>query len=132
MANHYKGFERIKEIKKLADKYRKECPMNVRAVNDWIVNRIYESPAPRYYVSFEEARRQVSKILRDKPLTISNKPTVKMYKDLAEKVKKYNIEHNKDILSFECLFDILDNPAESFYLSKYTICAIITRANYGK
>ena len=130
MATHYKGFERIKDIQKLADKYRKECPINIRAVNSWIVNRIYESPAPRYYVSFEEARRHVSKILRNQPMTRSNNHTVKMYKDLAEKVREHNIKHNKDIISFDCLLDILDSPANSFYLSKYTILAIISRANY--
>lgn len=132
MATRYKSFERVKDIQKLADKYRKECPINVRAVNSWIVNRIFESPAPKYYVSFEEARRHVSKILRNQPLAISNDLTVKTYKDLAEKVKEYNIKHNKNIISFDCLLDILDSPASSFYLSKYTILDIISKTNYRK
>ena len=132
MATHYKKFEKVKEIKKLADKYRKECPPNVRAVNAWTVNRIYESPAPKYYISFEEARRNVSRILRGKPLNRGNKYITKMYEDLAEKVKEYNNKHNADIINFDCLFDIIDSPAKSFYLSKYTILAIISKANYGE
>lgn len=132
MVIHYKKFEKVKEIKKLADKYRKECPPNVRAVNAWIVNRIYESPAPKYYISFEEARRNVSKILRGKPLTRGNKYIAKMYEDLAKQVKEYNDKHNKDIINFDCLFDIIDSPAKSFYLSKWTILTIISKANYGE
>lgn len=129
MAINYEKSKRIKEIQKLVDKYRRECPKNVRAVNSWIADRIYESPAPKYYVSFEEARRNVSKILRDQPLSKSNTLVVKMYKDLAEKVKEYNIKHNKDITNFDCLFDILNSPAKSFYVSKYTILNIISRAS---
>ena len=88
MTMHYIKFERVKDIKELADKYRKECPINVRAVNDWIVNRIYESSAPKYYISFEEARRNISKILKNKPIDRSNKYIIKMYEDLAKRVKK--------------------------------------------
>lgn len=132
MRVHYNKFERIKDIKELADKYRKECPINVRAVNDWITNRIYESSAPRYYVSFEEARRNVSKVLRNKPLNRSNKDIIKMYEDLAKQVKDYNIKHDKDIIDFECLYDILNKEANSFYLRKWTILAIISKANYGE
>ena len=132
MATHYKKFEKVRDIKELADKYRKECPMNVRAVNDWVTNRIYESSAPRYYVSFEEARRNVSKVLRNKPLNRSNKDIIKMYEDLAKQVKDYNIKHDKDIIDFECLYDILNKEANSFYLSKWTIRSIISKANYGE
>lgn len=132
MTTHYKKFERVRDIKELADKYRKECPVNVRAVNNWIVNRIYESPAPRYYINFEEARRNVSKILRNKPLNRSNKYIIKMYEDLAKQVKEYNIKHNRKIIDFEYLFDILNKKANSFYLSKSTIYNIITKYNYGK
>lgn len=132
MRNHYNKHERTKYIKELADKYRKECPNEVRAVNDWITNKIYESSAPKYYISFEEAQRNVSKILRNKPLNMSNKLTIEMYKDLAEKVKKYNIEHNRNIIDFECLFDIIDSQVKSFYLSKSTIFNIITHYNYRK
>ena len=132
MRSHYCKFERIKDIKELADKYRKECPVNVRAINNWVVDKIYESPAPRYYISFEEARRNVSRILRGKPLSRGNKNTSKMYEDLAKQVKEYNIKHNKNIINFDCLYDILDKKANSFYLSKYTIRSIISKANYGK
>ena len=131
MTTRYTTFERIKDIKELADKYRKECPINVRAVNNWLVNRIYESPAPRYYITFEEARRNVSRILRGETLNRGNKTNSKMYEDLAEKVKEYNIKHDKDIIDFNCLFNIIDSPAESFYLSKHTILAIISKSNYG-
>lgn len=132
MTMHYIKFERVKDIKELADKYRKECPINVRAVNDWIINRIYESSAPRYYISFEEARRNVSKILKNKPIDRSNKYIIKMYEDLAKRVKEYNTEHNRNIIDFKCLFDILNEKANSFYLSKYTIRNIISKHNYGK
>lgn len=132
MTTHYNKFNRIKDIKELADKYRKECPMSVRSINKWLTNKIYESSAPRYYISFEEARRNVSKILKNKPINRSNKYIVEMYKDLAEKVKKYNIEHNRNIIDFECLFNIIDNQAKSFYLSKHTILNIISSSNYEK
>lgn len=132
MTTHYSKFERVKDIKELADKYRKKCPINVRTVNDWIVNRIYESSAPRYYISFEEARRNVSRILRNKPIDRSNKYIIKMYKDLAKRVKEYNTEHDRNIIDFECLFDILNEKANSFYLSKSTIRNIIYKYDYGK
>ena len=131
MTTNYSKFERVKDIKELADKYRKECPNDIRAVNNWIVDKIYKSSAPKYYISFEEARRNVSKLLRNKPLDRNNKLIVEMYKDLAEKVKKYNIEHNKNIIDFECLFDIINTQAKSFYLSKSTIRNIICKADYG-
>ena len=85
-----------------------------------------------YYISFEEARRNVSKILKNKPINRRNNYIVEMYKDLAEKVKKYNIEHNRDTIDFKCLFNIIDNQAKSFYLSKHTILNIISSSNYGK
>ena len=79
MTARYTTFERIKDIKELANKYRKECPINVRAVNSWLVNRIYDSPAPRYYITFEEARRNVSRILSGETLNRGSKTNSKMY-----------------------------------------------------
>ena len=55
-----------------------------------------------------------------------------MYEDLAKQVKEYNIKHNRNIIDFECLWDIIDKKANSFYLSKSTIHNIIANYNYGK
>ena len=63
-------FEAIKSMRKFS------------ATQDDIIRSVMMKGAPRFYVSYENARRYVSKIERGKPLGLKNKNTILMYQEL--------------------------------------------------
>lgn len=79
--------------------------------------------APKYYVSFEYARRIISRIHKNLPIDvyITNKKRYDMYLELYDKWKK---EKTNNFIS---LHDILETPASSFFLTPITIKNIILR-----
>lgn len=56
---------------------------------DDIIRSVMTKGAPRFYVSYENARRYVSKIDRGKPLGLKNKNTILMYEELYRRYKEY-------------------------------------------
>lgn len=79
-------------------------------------------PAPRFYVSYETARRCVSLVNRGKqPHSSPHKR--KMYKELHKRWKQYCLRTGTN--SFEPLEAILLEPAPSFYLASDTLRQIV-------
>lgn len=73
------------------------------------------SPAPRFYCTFENARRMVSLLDRGKELPIENKNKIRMYEELY---RRFVEARNKTgIKSFSLLEEIITQPAPSFYIS---------------
>lgn len=84
------------------------------------------SPAPRFYCTFEQARRIVSLLDRGKELPIENENKIRMYKELH---RRFVEARNKTgIKSFSLLEEIITQPAPSFYLDFETFRALVYKA----
>lgn len=119
--------EKYIEIQKLADEYRKNIPLITKRNNEYIVNKIYNSPAPKYYIEYFTIKRIISKIHNKKFNIDENNIKHKMYLEIYNKwinyIKENNImnKHQKYI----CLNIILNTKASSFFISKYRILQIL-------
>lgn len=133
---------------KICQAIRKVCP---DASYESIIEIAYQSPAPRYYTSYEIARRYVSQIHRGQSLShgrtslsapkslirnkdnqyeINFKPNkMTMYYDLYHELIKRTGSH---IISYAPLQEIILEPAPSFYLSRHTFRWIIEKTLTGK
>ena len=79
--------------------------------------------APRFYVSYENARRYVSKIDRGKPLGLKNKNTILMYEELYRRYKEY--KEKTGFVGYQILAKILQEKAPSYYIGLKTFREII-------
>ena len=86
-----------------------------------IINDILIKNAPRFYTTFEYARRYVSMINRGLSLPVSDVNKVEMYKEIYKRYKD-RCPYGDDYAS---LRDIIMEPAPSFYLSYWRISGII-------
>lgn len=81
-------------------------------------------PAPRFYVSFENARRFVSLIIRGKKIPLLNKKKMAMYEELAKKYiarRKQLREDGERYVNYVLLEEIIETPAPSFYADAETL-----------
>ncbi len=83
---------------------------------DEIFEIVAQQPAKHFYVSHQEAKKNVSLILRDLPLSLKTPRRVDMYVDITilalDEQKK-----RPDISIYELVCDVINNsPAPSFYL----------------
>lgn len=88
---------------------------------------IYNSPAPKFFCTFENARRVVSQLHRGLKVRVSNPNTLAMYKEIYRRWLEKDIE-DKVKNRFETLYDIIHGEAPSFYASKTTIISYITQS----
>ena len=85
-----------------------------------IINLAASHPAPRFYVSYENARRYVSELERGKELNLKVKHTIDMYKELHRRyvlLRKERREAGVRRINYTLLEEIIDSPAPSFYAS---------------
>ena len=89
-----------------------------------VIETAAKSSAPRFYVTFENARRFTSMLMRGKKLPIKNVNKVRMYMEIFRrykaKVKNANARYKYLILE-----NIIEEPAPSFYLDEETFRGII-------
>lgn len=90
---------------------------------DDIIRSVMAKGAPRFYVSYENARRYVSRIERGKPLGFKNKNTILMYQELYRRYKEY--KDRTGIVGFSILTKILQEKAPSYYIDLKTFREII-------
>ena len=92
-----------------------------------IIEHASKSSAPRFYVTFENARRFISLLMRGKRLPITNKNKIAMYKEIfrryKEKVKNVEARYKYIILE-----NIIEEPAPSFYIDEETFRGILYRS----
>ena len=109
-------FESLKEV-------RKNKPY---ATQDEVIKHAVKSKAPRFYVTFENARRFVSLLSRKKKLPLMNSNKLAMYKEIyrryAQRVKDCSKRYKYVILE-----QIIEEPAPSFYLDEQTFRGIVYR-----
>ena len=112
---------------------RKEKPYATQAD---IIKHAVNSKAPRFYVTFENARRFISMMARKKRLPFINENKLAMYKEIykrwLQQVKDCNRRYKYIILE-----KIIEEPAPSFYLDEESFRGIIyktlrsRRSNYA-
>ena len=92
-----------------------------------VIEHAARSTAPRFYVTFENARRFVSLLMRGKQLPIVNKNKVEMYKEIYRRYKARLKDCNKRY-RYIILESIIEEPAPSFYLDEETFRGIVYRS----
>lgn len=89
-----------------------------------IIKAAAAGPAPRFYVSFENARRFVSLIIRGREIPLANKEKMAMYEELAKKYiarRKQLREDGERYVNYTLLEEIIESPAPSFYTDVETL-----------
>ena len=94
------------------------------ATQNEVIEHAVKSEAPRFYVTFENARRFVSLLLRKKKLPIVNENKLEMYKEIYRRYIKQMKDCNKRY-KYLILEKIIEEPAPSFYLEEETFRGII-------
>lgn len=100
---------------------------NPFATQEEIIGEAVKNKAPRFYVTFENARRFVSLLARKKRLPLVNKNKIEMYKELYRRYMKH-IQENLENCStkhYTILEHIIEEPAPSFYLDEETFRCIL-------
>lgn len=107
-------FETMKEM-------RKENPL---ATQNQVIEKAVKGKAPRFYVTFENARRYISLMMRKKRLPLVNKNKMEMYKEIYNRYIK-RIRESSSHYRYIILEKIIEEPAPSFYLDEETFRGII-------
>ena len=106
--------------------YRKIDPF---ATLEKIIEKAAKTKAPRFFVSFENARRFVSMLARKKKLPLVNKNKVELYKELFRRYKKCRQEDiTNPVINYTLLEKIIEEPAPSFYLDSETFRCLLYKA----
>ena len=92
-----------------------------------VIEHAARSTAPRFYVTFENARRFVSLLMRGKRLPIVNKNKVEMYKEIYRRYKQ-RVKECGERYRYVILDEIIREPAPSFYLDVETFRGIVYRS----
>ena len=87
-----------------------------------VIKQVYLAEAPRFYVDYDNARRYISLICRDKPLPIKNENKKRMYYDIYRLWQKKVGPWPKN---YTGLLSVICGPAPKWYLSEERITKII-------
>ena len=94
-----------------------------------IIEKAASTTAPRFFVSFENARRFVSMLVRKKRLPLVNKNKIEMYMELYKRYKRLRKEDaNNPVIHYTALEKIIEEPAPSFYLDVETFRCLLYKA----
>ncbi|MBE6296242.1 MAG: hypothetical protein E7086_07050 [Bacteroidales bacterium] len=91
-----------------------------------VIEQAAKGSAPRFYVTFENARRFVSLLMRGKRLPIVNKNKVEMYKEIYRRYKA-RLKDSDKRYKYIILESIIEEPAPSFYIDEETFRGIVYR-----
>ena len=107
-------FAAMKEVRKT----------NPLATQNDIIEQAVHSSAPRFYVTFENARRYISLMLRKKSIPIVNKNKLEMYNEIYRRYLK-RLHESREHTRFLILENIIEEPAPSFYIDEETFKGIV-------
>ena len=111
-------------INSFYESYKKLKKSRPFATQNEVIEYAVKSEAPRFYVTFENARRFISLLARKKKLPIVNKNKLEMYKEIYRRYVKQVKDSNKRY-KYLILEKIIEEPAPSFYLEEETFRGII-------
>lgn len=80
--------------------------------------------APRFFITFEIARRLISAMVNKRRLPIKNKNKIEMYKELY---RRYMKQCKGNTGNYSILESIIEEPAPSFYLDAGSFRGIVYR-----
>ena len=109
-------FESLKEV-------RKTKPY---ATHDEVIKHAVKKKAPRFYVTFENARRFISMLARKKKLPLINSNKLAMYKEIYRRYMQ-RVKDESNRYKYVILEQIIEEPAPSFYLDEDTFRGIVYR-----
>lgn len=92
---------------------------------DDVLKMVCLQKAPRFYVSYETARRHLSNLKKGTPISEKNENKKLLYIELYERWKTINGGNNYEKNSYLCLYDILNSQAPRFYIDFTTARRII-------
>ncbi len=93
---------------------------------DEIVREIMKKTAPRFFISYENARRVISLMDRGEKIKISNKNKQRMYSDMYKAF--LNLRKEMNIPGYGALKLLLEQEAPSYYVSLYTMRSIVYKS----
>lgn len=131
-----KNIEKVKTVREMRKEDVQEAyfkaskelrELNPRTKQSDIFAYALKTGAPRFYVSFENARRYISLMARGKKIPITNANKLAMYTEIY---RRYcgRIAKSTEARAFTVLEDIIEEPAPSFYLDMWTFQGIVYRA----
>ena len=89
-----------------------------------VIKHAVKRKAPRFYVTFENARRFISILSRKKKLPLINPNKVAMYKEIYHRSIK-RVKDSSKRYKYIILEQIIEEPAPSFYLDEETFRGIV-------
>lgn len=94
------------------------------ATQNEVIEHAVKKGAPRFYVTFENARRFISLLARKKKLPLINSNKLEMYKEIYRRYMQQVKDCSKRY-KYLILERIIEEPAPSFYLDEETFRGII-------
>jgi hypothetical protein len=92
-----------------------------------VIHHAANREAPRFYVTFENARRFVSMLMRKKKLPLMNLNKIRMYKEIYHRYMK-RVKDSSKRYKYVILEQIIEEPAPSFYLDEETFRGIVYKS----
>ena len=89
-----------------------------------VIEEASRKSASRFYVTFENARRFISLLMRGKRLPITNSNKRKMYMEIYRRYRE-QVKDSDARYKYLILEDIIEEPAPSFYLDEETFRGIV-------
>lgn len=119
----------LKAYEDTLQSFGKKAPFISRAE---IVRETLRREAPRFYITYEEARRNVRRLMSGRPLPRCQNPCKQeMYRDLTNLVRRY-LEHKPTASFNDALFTILaEYKAPRFYLSEQSGMLLLYKLQKG-
>lgn len=109
-------FESLKEVRKIKP----------YATQEEVIRHAVKGKAPRFYVTFENARRFVSLLSRKKKLPLINQNKLAMYKEIYRRYVQ-RVKDSSKRYKYVILEQIIEEAAPSFYLDEETFRGIVYR-----
>ena len=111
-------------INSFYESYKELRKVKPFATQNEVIEYAAKRKAPRFYLTFENARRFISILARKKKLPIINENKVAMYKEIFRRYMQQVKDCNKRY-KYIILEKIIEEPAPSFYLEEETFRGII-------
>ncbi|OUO98723.1 hypothetical protein B5F38_05145 [Barnesiella sp. An22] len=96
-----------------------------------VIRRVVYSVAPRFYISYEEARRNVKRIFSGQSPRCASAVRIAMYNDLANLLASYLRRRPRATFNEALCAVLAEKPAPRFYLSERSALLIIYRMQRG-
>lgn len=112
-------------VKTFFETVKKMKSKNEKVTQEEIFSDASKCAAPRFFVTFEIARRLISAMVNKRRLPIKNKNKIEMYKELY---RRYIKQSKGQIGNYTILESIIEEPAPSFYLDAGSFRGIVYRA----